>query len=355
MKNPTQNNQGKIKKTVIEYSIIVMVSIMVGILVSYIQCPQCNIFKDIVKGIPISLVFGLSLFKGIGWIFAIISNKYSWVETPFRLLFLSVFISSLYAFVVAIIIFLFWIRIIRGIGFDQVNFSQLLYSASIVALISLLITMIFTSIKFLKHWKNIAVQAEQLKREKLATEYQALKNQVNPHFLFNNLNTLTSLVYKDQDMAVLYIKKLADVYRYVLEHSDTEIISLSTELEFISSYVYLHKIRHKNSLNLKVDVANCKGKNVIPLSVQMLVENALKHNIISREKPLTIEIFCEGDEYLVIKNNLQRKNVLQESSKVGLKNIKSQYEILTDKMFIVETSEKEFIVKLPLLSKISNT
>ncbi len=88
MKNPTQNNQGKIKKTVIEYSIIVMVSIIVGILVSYIQCPQCNIFKDIVKGIPISLVFGLSLFKGIGWIFAIISNKYSWVETPFRLLFL---------------------------------------------------------------------------------------------------------------------------------------------------------------------------------------------------------------------------------------------------------------------------
>ena len=355
MENNLSHKKVISKNTIIEYIIIAAVSILVGIFVGYIQCPQCNVFKDLIKGIPMSLVYGLSLFKGIGWIFTVITNKYSWMETPFRVLSFTIFLSAIYAFIVSIIIPLFWIRIIRGISFDRVDFSQIFYTAVIVALISLLITMIFTSINFLRHWKNTAVQAELLKREKLATEYQALKNQVNPHFLFNNLNTLTSLVYKDQDMAVLYIKKLADVYRYVLEQSDNEIISLSTELEFISSYVYLHKIRHKNSLNMKIEVDNCKGKYVVPLSVQMLVENALKHNIISREKPLTIEILCEGNEYLVIKNNLQRKNVLQESSKVGLKNIKSQYEILTDKTFVVETTEKKFIVKLPLLSNTSNT
>ncbi len=353
-KNGSHKKTGNLRKTVIEYIIIIVVSIAVGILITYLGCPQCNIFKDFFKSVPLSLLFGLSIFKGINWIFKIISHKYSWVKTPFRLLFLSVLLSVFYTFIVSILIILFWNGIIRGIALDQINISEVFYFAFLIALISLLITMIFSSINFLRRWKNMAVQAELLKREKLATEYQALKNQVNPHFLFNSLNTLTSLVYKDQDMAVLFIKKLADVYRYVLEQSEKEIISLSVEIEFIRSYVYLHKIRHKDSLTLKVDVEDCAGKNVIPLSLQMLVENALKHNIISLEQPLKIEVFCEEGDYLIVKNNLQRKNVLHDnnSNKLGLKNIQSRYEFLTDKKFVVENTDKEFIVKLPLLSKV---
>ena len=335
------------KSTIREYVIIIVVSVLVGTVITYIQCPQCDLLISMVKGAPISLVFGLSLFKGIGWIYATISRKFSWVDAPFKIFFFSIFFAVSYTAIVASIIFLVWIVVFRGVDIQAINWSLFINSVFIVTLISLLITLTFTSISFLRQWKDSAVQSEQLKREKLATEYQALKNQVNPHFLFNSLNTLTSLVNKDPDTATAFIKKLSDVYRYVLEHEGEEVVDLQVELEFVNSYVFLQQIRHGESFRVKTDVSGCKGKFVIPLSVQMLIENALKHNIISKESPLSVTINCDGGDYLEVKNNLQRRNILDERKNEGWKISAPGMLSLPVKSLLLKIPAKNLLLNCP--------
>lgn len=224
-------------------------------------------------------------------------------------------------------------------------FSNVTDSIILQLVITILITWIIYSISFFKNWRNLKLQEEKMKNKMLELEYEALKNQVNPHFLFNSLNVLTALVTDNED-AVLFIKKLSDVYRYILEQKSNEIIDLKTELEFTDSYIYLHKIRFGENLIVNNNVYNTSGK-IVPLSLQMVVENAIKHNIVSPDDPLTIEIFNK-DDYLYVINNLQYK-INRNSSGIGLKNIKSRYKYLSKQTFEYKKTEKQFIVKIPII------
>jgi LytS/YehU family sensor histidine kinase len=202
---------------------------------------------------------------------------------------------------------------------------------------------------FFKSWKQAAVNEEKLKREKLAIEYEALKNQVNPHFLFNSLTALSSLVYKDQQKAVTFIREFSNVFRYVLESREKEVVDFATEKKLLESVSYLNRIRYEDSLLIKINLSDATDKYVIPMALQMLLENAIKHNSISINKPLKVEIMEEGG-YVVVKNNLQPKKSEIVSNKIGLENIKSRYKYLSDKDVLVENSNGEFIVKIPVLS-----
>jgi len=224
------------------------------------------------------------------------------------------------------------------------------YTILVQFIITVIIASILISASFFKSWREAAVNEERLKRESIALQYKALKNQVNPHFLFNSLNTLTTLVYQNQETAVKFIKQLSDIYRYILEHESNELVSVSDEINFVEKYSFLQKIRFGDNLIVNINTDNGKGKYVIPASVQMLVENAIKHNIVSGENPLVISIFCEQD-YIVVKNNLQRKSVVKDTGGIGLENIRSRYGFLSDKKPVKIETEKEFIVKIPLLSK----
>jgi len=208
-------------------------------------------------------------------------------------------------------------------------------------------TMITNAIMFFKNWKEAAVQQEKLKREQLALQYETLKSQVNPHFLFNNLNSLTSLISTNPEKAIDFVKKLSEVYRYILDQKDCELVTLDTELKFLESYIYLQQIRFENNLDVQINVST-KNFKVIPLSVQMLVENAIKHNEISDRNPLTINIFSTDDQYLVIENRLHKK-VGSEGSGSGIQNIKSRYDFFTDKDLIISISKEQFRVSIPLL------
>lgn len=208
--------------------------------------------------------------------------------------------------------------------------------------------LVSNAIMFFKNWKESAVQQEKLKREQLALQYETLKSQVNPHFLFNNLNSLTSLISSNPEKAIDFVKKLSDVYRYVLDQKDHELVDLETELKFLESYVFLQKIRFGNNLEIQVEV-NPRNFKVIPLSVQMLVENAIKHNEISDKKPLLIRIFSAADEYLTVENKLQKKNG-SEGSGSGIQNIKGRYEFFTDKDVIIGFTLERFRVSIPLLT-----
>jgi LytS/YehU family sensor histidine kinase len=202
---------------------------------------------------------------------------------------------------------------------------------------------------FFKNWKEAAVQQEKLKREQLALQYETLKSQVNPHFLFNNLNSLTSLISTNPEKAIDFVKKLSEVYRYVLDQKDHELVALETELKFLESYIFLQKIRFETNLDVQIDV-QARNFKVIPLSVQILVENAIKHNEISDKNPLSIRIFSTDDDYLIVENRLQKK-AGSEGSGSGIQNIKDRYEFFTDKKVIISENTEKFLVSIPLLTE----
>ncbi|GAB3701788.1 hypothetical protein GCM10027592_30420 [Spirosoma flavus] len=208
-------------------------------------------------------------------------------------------------------------------------------------------------------WRENAIEREQLKKVNLQSQLASLKSQVNPHFLFNSLNSLSSLIADEPEQAELFVDEMSKVYRYLLQTNESELTTLSTELSFIDSYYHLLKTRYRAGIRLEVNIpANYQSYLLPPLTLQMLVENAVKHNVISASKPLTLEIWAIPDAYspaqhpgqLIVRNNLQRKNgtgVL--SNHVGLSNIAAKYQLLAKTEPSVRDDDGYFTVILPLL------
>jgi two-component system, LytTR family, sensor kinase len=197
---------------------------------------------------------------------------------------------------------------------------------------------------------QLRVNAEQLKREATQAQFVALRNQVNPHFLFNSLSILSSLVEVDTKLSVRFIKQLSKVYRYILEQRDSEKVSLKTELEFLESYSFLLNIRFDGKLKIldNVPAAEASRYHIAPLTLQLLVENAVKHNRMSQEEPLVVSIDVQED-YLLVVNPLQRRPQVEDSTGLGLENIANRYALLTDKPVSIGEEEGKFVIKLPLL------
>lgn len=198
--------------------------------------------------------------------------------------------------------------------------------------------------------KSSILEKEKMKREQIHSELQGLRNQVNPHFLFNSMNTLMNIIDEDKELANSFLKKLSDVYRYILEKRDDHLISLKDEIQFINSYIFLQKERFKNNLDVEIHIHDkYMDKKIVPLSLQILFENAIKHNIISSKKPLFIEVFIDQNNKLVVQNNLQLKKQAMPSTGVGLQNITSRFEYFSDLKVEVDKLGDKFTVRLPLL------
>ncbi|MEL6866896.1 MAG: histidine kinase [Bacteroidota bacterium] len=235
----------------------------------------------------------------------------------------------------------------RFIGADKPNAVAMKIGSLAVIF---LILAIYEGIYFYTLLERSISEKEQLEKENIQSQLEGLKNQVNPHFLFNSLNTLTYLIPEDPRLAVRFVQKLSKVYRYILEIREQKLIPLSEELSFLESYVFLLKERFGNNLDVDINIPDAvKQMKVVPLSLQILIENAIKHNVISTEKPLHVEVFIEKDNRLIVRNNLQKKNQVMNSTKVGLRNIKNRYAFFTDKTVDVITSTSAFIVALPLI------
>jgi len=272
-----------------------------------------------------------------------------WLKKPLLRFVISIIVEVFVGILILIPInFLFYI-VIKGKGIDDL-YSTTFEASKYVIVLTFLGVLLINTIAFFRNWRQSAINEEVLKREKLAIEYEALKNQINPHFLFNNLTALTALVRKDQDKAVTFIQELSNTFRYVLESRDIEVIELEKERILLKSISYLYHLRHEDSLIIIINLTDTKGKFIIPMALQMLVENAIKHNTVSASKPLSIEI-VEQDGYIVVRNNYQPKMTKIASSRIGLKNIQSRYEYFTQKQMIVECDDDFFTVKLPLLVK----
>lgn len=194
-----------------------------------------------------------------------------------------------------------------------------------------------------------ALERERYKKESIEAQYQNLTSRLNPHFLFNSLNTLTTIVEEDSKKAVSYIKELSIVYRYVLNSEKSTWVDLPSEIKFTNSYITLLKMRFEENLKLNLDI--CEKHQlfyILPLTIQLLIENAVKHNEISTSHPLEVKIYCT-DEYLIVTNNKQKRQIMPSSTKVGLQNIKDRYWFLVSKEVIVEDTDTTFTVKIPLV------
>lgn len=199
-------------------------------------------------------------------------------------------------------------------------------------------------------WKAASMKAETLEAEKAISQYELLKNQISPHFLFNSLSALTQIVYENKERAANFIHELANVYRYILDNRNQSVISLEDELAGLQSYLYLIKMRFPDSFQVHISLSE-ENKNTLvpPLILQMLIENAIKHNIASASEPLIIKIFTEED-YLVIFNNLKERKQPAIGTKVGINNIKSRFKVHTDKEVKVVKTQDFFEVRLPILN-----
>jgi sensor histidine kinase YesM len=301
------------------------------------------------KGIVTYLKFGVVnatlwnlMWLGNDYTAHLLSKWISWQAEPMKRFVVGVIVMLIFTFAAV------WF--IAGtyyvvLGLDITGDIKGFLVSSLV--ITIVISMFMHSRSFLYSWKETAVKAEQLQKETIKSQYESLRSQVNPHFLFNSLNALTNLVYEDQDKAAKFIKQLSDVYRYVLETRDKELVSLDDELKFLNSYLFLQQIRFGNKL--KVDIRLSGDLKVAPLVLQMLIENAIKHNVVSDDQPLSIRLFQENG-WMIVENNRRHKRTLpEESTGVGLANIRSRYSYFSDKPVVVISDDSKFVVKLPVI------
>lgn len=247
------------------------------------------------------------------------------------------------------------LRILEDVGFEGETLEEFFtgetfsnyYFAMGITVIILLLTHGF---HFYRRYQENRVKREKIIAGAASAQFESLKNQIDPHFLFNSLNVLSSLIEENPDSAQRFTTSLSKIYRYVLEQKDKELVSIQEELSFAKTYMNLLKMRFENSIDYEVgEISNPEAK-VVPLSLQLLLENTIKHNVVSAQRPLSIGIY-EKDGYLIVENGLQKKEVLQDRKGVGLQNIVSRYAILTTRRVQVEQTEKYFSVRLPILTK----
>jgi LytS/YehU family sensor histidine kinase len=297
-----------------------------------------------------SILITAIVWEGNLWIDAFLDRKYPWIVNPKKRILIHLPLSFLYSAVAIYISMLLFDHFVCDI--PQQEHGNLVGACILMGLIvTLTILSIEIGAQFFSQWKKSLIEVEKYKTESVQAQLQNLKNQVNPHFLFNNLSVLSSLVYKDQDKAVDFINQLSKVYRYLLDNRSTELITLEEELLFINSYTYLLKIRFDTNIHFDIDVPKSQlDKLIPPMSLQMLIENAIKHNEVSSQLPLTVSIKTE-DAVLEVINNYQPRTVAEKSSGTGLQNIKDRYKYYTNKEVKIESTETTFIVRIPLLNR----
>lgn len=299
----------------------------------------------------IAISFGVmyGLVKLGGWM----NKTLSWEKSPGGRFYLQIFAITFF-----VILMVMGIRTLFNLFIFPVGFIRLLDEVVVGVFfffVTLLLVFIDLGIHLLDKWRISQAEIERFKKANLETQFEMLRTQVNPHFLFNSLNTLSSLIYENQDTASNYVREMSSVYRYILEKRKSDIVTLREELNFTESYVFMLSLRFEDKIKFELNIdSRFHDKVVAPLTLQILIENAVKHNVVSQKKPLTIQIFTRNDNTLVVKNNLQAKANNSYSTGIGLDNIKNRLKILTDREMVVEKTETDFIVTVPLLDAKEN-
>ncbi len=292
----------------------------------------------------------------ISWVF--FSQLHSYLDKVFpyeRGIFLRIVPQVLitFGFVYIISWFVLW-RVVNLFNFEDIINKQYTPLAQVAGyfaqfLVVVLLNVLHLTEYLFQKWRENATRAANLEKEKSQVQFDNLKNQLNPHFLFNSLTSLDSLIQDNPDLARQFLQQLSKVFRYVLQHKEKGLVSLQTELDFIKSYIFLLQTRFENTLKIDFQISeDSLDKKIAPVTLQILIENALKHNIVSAERILTIQIYSE-EKYLKVENNLQPKKQVETSNRQGLQNLKNLYSFLTDRAFETTEHSGKFVAYIPLI------
>lgn len=307
---------------------------------------------SLVKIFGIDFMYAAVLTIINAYFFAFVNKKYSWEENSNKRLIIGALGAVIVTMIGVVILRFVTIVIIDGNPIerflnDAAAFNYYVFSFVLTILISL----VFHTIYFYKALTEKKVQEQQIVAKTETAKYESLKSQIDPHFLFNSLNVLTSLISENPQQAEKFTTKLSKVYRYVLEQKNKDLIELDEELQFAKTYMELLKMRFENAVSFEIpEKASNPTYKIIPLSLQLLLENTIKHNVVSEENPLKVTI-TEKNGYLVVQNNYNPKTILEKGTKVGLNNIVERYGLITLRNVLIDKTPSNFTVKLPLLTQ----
>ena len=305
------------------------------------------ILAQLVRGSGLTLLGGIILAYCNLIFIRYLNSAFPWKRNIFKRFFIQFPFSILAGILITPLIV-----ILAGlfITFEQDMRTVYINNAYYFAIVNLFLMIILEAWLYFIEGSNAKVKAENLERELSQTRFEVLKNQINPHFMFNSLNVLSGLIEKDVAKAQQFIDEFAQIYRYVLETIEKPVVSLNDELRFIRSYIFLQQIRYGQALNVTVNLpAELLSMLMPPLSLQLVLENAIKHNIINLSQPLNIEIYLL-DDWLIVRNNIQPKISSNHSTGLGQKNLAKRYAMIGENIpeFMVETNY--YLAKLPLIN-----
>lgn len=323
---------------------------VIDFLINYIMYDE-RFFRDWkiwVISFPLIFKLGMASWAGHTIIGNGIKKRYPGLQhTKTRILILALCIIPFMSFSVAVIFYLYDLLGILGY---QLSYDDLKIGLLVGFCVNIIFETMYEADYVLEKYKESIEEKETFQQLSLQQEFDTLKSQVNPHFLFNCFNTLSSLIGEDKKKAESFLNELSKVYRYLLRNNEDGLSTVENEVKFIQSYYKLLQTRHGDAVKLNVQIDKRYNAYLLPsLSLQLLVENVVKHNVLSRNKPLVIDIFTMAGNKLVVNNNLQRRTVKAPSNKVGLENIKAKYTLLKQNGFQVMEDGKNFTVVLPLI------
>ena len=329
----------------------------------------------VIFGLLFGFVFGQRTLENILWSFIIsgmycfglgfgnifinnyLSSKWDWITLTNQRIWSGIIATVLYTVPVVLIIDYVVFVVLNGV--DVANFfkGNYFWIHLFYIILSLGVSTFLHARGFMINWKSAMTQEstqQQIVAKTETAKFESLKNQLDPHFLFNSLNVLTSLIGENPAQAEKFTTKLSKVYRYVLEQRNKDLVPIEEELKFAKTYMQLLEMRFEDAVKFNIpDTISNNDLKIVPLSLQLLLENAVKHNVVSSSKPLTISIY-EKDTYLIIENNVNPKEAIGKSTKVGLQNIADRYGLITQKGVKIENNNKTFKVSLPLLYKMND-
>lgn len=305
-----------------------------------------------------SAIYSFSISFGNSYVNKTLSRNFSWVEqTKQRAIYGIIAIIITNTVIVLACNYLIFV-VFNQVTTDDFFSSKYSFVNWFMINFSLLISAIVHAKGFIEEWKKASkkeVVEQKLIAKSANAQFESLKNQLDPHFLFNSLNVLDSLIEENPELAKRFTNSMSKIYRYVLEQKDKELVSVEEEIDFAKTYCELLKTRFEDAVTFEFTISDENKKGfVVPLSLQLLLENSIKHNFATSSKPLNIKIFAENGN-LIIENNLQTRELPNRSTGVGLANIVSRYNLLTERNVFIEKSENFFRVKLPILIEKTNT
>ncbi len=294
-----------------------------------------------------TIAIAFIIWQGNRYLHFTLRSYFDWFNKPLKKIVTLLLAISFYTIPVSSVLLVGWYYIF---GQGRVDWNVVVTSTLIIMICVIFITHVYETVFLVKESESEMLRNEQLERARAEAELEALKNQIDPHFIFNSLNTLSYLIEARPAKAKKFNDNLAEVYRYILQNKARELVLLRDEMEFLKSYFLLLKIRFEKAVQLELNIPDESLDQFLipPISLQILAENAIKHNEFSDSQPLVIKI-DQMEDHLQITNSIKKKTLRKPSSRIGLNNLAERYKLTTGKDIQINQDEKEFIVKLPVL------